>query len=76
MVNLWFMVRSGAALKQKSFGVGVLLEFNGRYLVFRFHGFDAAKKFELTSAPGNGFIAVDTPKFSAFIDKYGAVLDS
>ena len=68
------MVRSGATIRHKSFGVGSLEEFDGHYLVIRFPGFDVPKKFELTSALGNGFLILDTPSFSTFFEKYGTVL--
>ena len=68
------MVRSGAAIRHKSFGVGSLEEFDGHYLVIRFPGFDVPKKFELTSALGNGFLILDIPSFSTFFEKYGTVL--
>jgi len=68
------LVRSGATIRLESFGAGKLLEFDGIYLLIIFPGFDVSKKFELTSALGNGFLTLDTPHFSTFIKKYGAVL--
>lgn len=50
------------------------LIFDRTYLVIRFPGFEAPKKFELTFALGNGFLTLDTPQFSTFIDKFGTVL--
>lgn len=67
------MIRDGAAIKHKSFGTGELEAFDGTFLVIRFSGFDAPKKFDLTSSLGNGFLTLDTPHFSPFIDKYRAV---
>ena len=68
------MVRSGASIKHKSFGSGSLDSFDGKYLIIRFSGIEAPKKFELTSALGNGFIALDADGFPAFLERYGAVL--
>lgn len=68
------IVRSGSTLRHKSFGVGELIEFDGRYLVIKFPEFEGPKKFELYSAFGNGFITADTPLFSDFIERYANVL--
>ena len=68
------LVRSGATVTHNSFGAGTLEKWDGHYLVLRFPGVDAPKKFELTSALGNGFLSLNAPNFSAFIDKYGTVL--
>lgn len=68
------IVRSGAMVRHKSYGVGTLVEFDGTYLAIRFPEFDVPKKFELTSALGNGFLTLDAPHFAAFIEQYGSVL--
>lgn len=68
------MVRSGAAIRHKSFGIGTLEDFDGHYLVLRFSDFDVPKKYELTYALGNGFLVLDTPSFPIFFDKYGSIL--
>lgn len=68
------IIESGAAIKHKSFGVGVLQNFDGTYLTIKFPGIDAPKKFELASSLSNGFLTLDSPCFSSFIDRYGAIM--
>ena len=68
------MVRGGASIRHKSFGIGALENFDGYCLVISFPKFDAPKKFELPFALGNGFLTLDAPAFPAFIEKYGEVL--
>ncbi len=68
------LVEKAKVLKHKSFGNGALEEFDGHYLTIRFPSIDAPKKFDVASALGNGYLTLDVPLFSAFIEKYGPVL--
>lgn len=68
------MIRNGAGLRHKTFGIGELQGYDGKYLEIRFPASETVKKFELTSALGNGFITLELPDFPSFIDRYRTVL--
>lgn len=67
-------VRSGAGIRHRVYGDGVLQKFDGQYLTVLFPRLNAAKQFVLASALANGYLTLDAPDLASFLSEYGAVL--